>query len=180
MYKIIDNFLSKEEHENILKIITCYSFPWFLSSFVAKPEEKNDFFNSYMFHKFYDYREPKLNLGMNIHYNNDPLQPGSEFMPLLNTLIDKIEYNELYRVKGNLYFWSENLNYHTQHIDYECSEIKGAVYYVNSNNGYTVLEDGTKIESISNRILFFDSSKPHNSTNCTNEKYRITINLNYK
>ena len=40
-------------------------------------------------------------------------------------------------------------------------------------------EDGTKIESVANRVLLFDSSRPHSSTRCTDQKVRVNINLNY-
>jgi hypothetical protein len=35
------------------------------------------------------------------------------------------------------------------------------------------------IESIENRALFFDSSKPHSSTTCTDKQMRINFNMNY-
>ena len=41
------------------------------------------------------------------------------------------------------------------------------------------MEDGTKIESVSNRNVIFDGSTPHNSTNCTNEKARFVLAVNY-
>ena len=56
---------------------------------------------------------------------------------------------------------------------------KGFLFYVNTNNGFTILEDGTKVESIANRALFFDSSKSHKSTTCTDEDIRVNININY-
>ena len=40
-------------------------------------------------------------------------------------------------------------------------------------------EDGSKIENVANRILLFDASKPHQTTTCTNDKFRVTINFNY-
>ena len=49
---------------------------------------------------------------------------------------------------------------------------KTAVFYVNTNNGYTEFEDGTKVESVENRIIFFDGSRPHNSSTCTDQKIR--------
>jgi hypothetical protein len=41
------------------------------------------------------------------------------------------------------------------------------------------LKDGTKIDSVENRILFFNPSEEHDSENCTDEKTRINININY-
>ena len=56
---------------------------------------------------------------------------------------------------------------------------KTAIFYINSNNGFTVLENDTKIESIENRLLLFNGSKKHHSTSCTNSGARININFNY-
>jgi uncharacterized metal-binding protein len=51
--------------------------------------------------------------------------------------------------------------------------------YLNDNDGYTLLEDGTKIEAKSNRIVIFDGTTQHCGTTCTDENKRITLNLNY-
>ena len=56
---------------------------------------------------------------------------------------------------------------------------KGAIFYINTNNGFTVLEDGTEIASVSNRLLLFNPSEPHHSTSCTDVKRRVNINFNY-
>ena len=41
------------------------------------------------------------------------------------------------------------------------------------------LDGGQKIRSVANRMLFFDATKLHNSTTCTDEKGRFNINFNY-
>jgi len=48
------------------------------------------------------------------------------------------------RVKANLYPKDEKFIEHDWHIDYNFNH-NGAIFYVNTNNGYTILEDGTKI-----------------------------------
>ena len=53
------------------------------------------------------------------------------------------------------------------------------ILYFNANDGVTVLEDGTEVESVPNRILLFDSSRPHHSTTCTNANRRVNLNFNY-
>ena len=67
---------------------------------------------------------------------------------------------------------------HGQHRDYPIPH-KGAIIYLNTCDGFTRLEDGTKVESVQNRILLFDASTLHNSTNTTNAKGRFNININY-
>ena len=67
---------------------------------------------------------------------------------------------------------------HGFHIDYTYSH-KGAIFSINSNNGYTILEDGTKIESVENRLVSFPAEMRHSGTTCTDEQARVVINLNY-
>ena len=54
-----------------------------------------------------------------------------------------------------------------------------SIFYVNSNNGYTVFEDGTKVESVANRFVSFPANMKHKGTSCTDEKIRVVINFNY-
>ena len=56
---------------------------------------------------------------------------------------------------------------------------KAMIYYLNTNNGYTILKDGVKIKSIQNRALFFNPQEEHQSTTCTDLKCRMNININY-
>jgi len=85
-------------------------------------------------------------------------------------------YSGLY-VDPNSHIFIDIL-YQSEHIDYDYSH-KGAIFYLNTNNGFTTLENGTKVESIQNRLLLFDPSKPHNSTTCTDDKCRVNVNFNY-
>ena len=39
--------------------------------------------------------------------------------------------------------------------------------------------DDDKIKSVANRMIFFDPTKPHASTNTTNKDRRVNINFNY-
>ena len=54
-----------------------------------------------------------------------------------------------------------------------------ATYYLNTNNGYTELKTGEKVESVENRMLVFDSNIEHQGVTCTDEKRRVLINFNY-
>ena len=54
-----------------------------------------------------------------------------------------------------------------------------AIFYINTNNGYTYFEDGQKIESIENRMVMFPSNIPHAGATCTDEDRRVVLNLNY-
>ena len=105
-------------------------------------------------------------------------EPSSSLYDLFRPLWRLFDIKSLIRIKANCYPSKENLVTHAPHADFPYKH-KGAIIYINSCDGYTILEDGTKIESIENRVLFFDPSKNHSSTNCTNEKARYNINVNY-
>jgi hypothetical protein len=99
----------------------------------------------------------------------------------LNPLISKLDAKEIIRVKSNL-------NPHTNiryvfdwHVDFQetIANAKTAIYYVNTNNGVTILDGGIEIQSVANRILIFDRNITHTGTTCTDTKVRCLINLNY-
>jgi hypothetical protein len=54
-----------------------------------------------------------------------------------------------------------------------------AIIYLNSNDGYTLFEDGTKVESVENRCVIFPGSLKHAGTSCTDTQLRMVLNINY-
>ena len=82
------------------------------------------------------------------------------------------------RIKGNLYQSTETIFHHDNNTDYDFSH-RGAIFYLNTNNGLTVLEDTIEIKSIENRLLIFDASRPHHSTTCSDDKCRVNVNFNF-
>ena len=100
------------------------------------------------------------------------------FDELVVPLVEQLQPKSLMRVKANLYPSTETILEHDPHIDDDFSH-KGAVYFVNTNNGYTTTNDNTKVPSVENSVLLFDPSEPHFSSTCTDDKFRVTINVNY-
>jgi len=161
MYKVIDNFLTEEKFLKVKNSILNSEFSWNLTPWVSNLQENLKITSSYYFtHLFYS----GLYVDQNCHI----------FIDILNQL----EVKSLIRIKANLYPSTDNIEYQSEHIDYDYPH-KGAIFYLNTNDGFTTLEDGTKVESIQNRLLLFDPSKPHNSTTCTNDKCRVNVNFNY-
>lgn len=161
MYKIIDNFLSEEEFENIKNFILNSDFPWNLTPVVTNQKENLPVSASYYFtHEFWSgfHTEPQSQI----------------FAPVLN----KIECHAMMRIKGNLYPSTETIVYHDNHVDYDFPH-RGAIFYLNTNNGLTILENEIKVESVENRLLLFDPSRPHRSTTCTDDKCRVNVNFNF-
>lgn len=162
-YKIIDNFLSIDDYNFILKN-TIY----------------NDFFNLYLNHgvAFRNKSKDGIFFTHNFVYNK---KITSDFFNVLSPIIEKIKIKELIRIQLNLYPKTTFVNKHEWHNDLDYSH-QGLIYYLNTNNGYTILKNNffnTKIKSIKNRALFFDPSKEHKSTTCTNSNFRSNIIFNY-
>ena len=106
-------------------------------------------------------------------------QPCSPYFRGLLPILEKLNIKSLIRVKANLYPYSgETLHEHEMHIDYDFPHYS-AILSLNTCDGYTKLEDGTKVESIANRMLIFDGNQKHCSTTTTSKFARINININY-
>jgi hypothetical protein len=57
-------------------------------------------------------------------------------------------------------------------------EHKGAILSLNTCDGGTWVENKF-VKSEENQVIFFDPSKPHCSTSCTDNQVRVNIILNY-
>ena len=160
-YKIIDNALPQEEFKKIKNEILNPHFPWNLTTVITNEKEVLPTHASFYFtHLFW------------MQFKTEPAT--QMFAPLINLM----DCNALMRVKANCYPSTPETITHDKHVDYKFSH-KGAIFYLNTNNGFTILEDNVKVESIENRLLLFDPSKPHTSTTCTDTKCRINVNFNY-
>jgi hypothetical protein len=141
-----------------------YTMPWFFLSSVAEHPEKGGVIEDKVFYM------TNLLYEMNV--------PTSNLYERLIPLLDQIGARCLIRIKANLYPNTETLHEHPKHTDYDFSH-SGAILSLNTCDGYTKLKDGTKINSVANRILLFDAGEKHCSTTTTNVFARINININY-
>ena len=160
--KVIDNFLPKEQFEKLRDTFLSDYFPYYYIKNVAKDGE-NDKKMFYFIH--YLYKNGRTN--------------ASKWYPMLSEiLLDKINYNFLIRAKLNCYPRSDQKVIHSKHVDYTY-RTKGLIFSLNTCDGATILENGKEVKSVANRALFFNPSKPHASTNCTDQHARFNINVNY-
>ena len=97
------------------------------------------------------------------------------FVPKFKKLAN---FKTMIRIKMNAYPYTNVVKEHKEHIDFNYEHI-GAVFSLNTCDGYTKFSDGTKVESIANRIVFFDASKYHQSTTTSNAKLRYNMNFNF-
>ena len=172
--KIVDDFLPEESFFNLQQMMFSPEFHWgYTEGIVNRSEDDFQFV-----HLFYI---PELGG-----------QPCSDHWNLLETTIRKIDELDLksivslYRIKANLRVRTPNIEEHTPyHADME--HLKGvdehwttSILYMNTNDGYTKFEeDGSKVESVANRLVTFPAKMKHLGTSCTNTKSRVVINFNY-
>ena len=163
--RVIDDFLPKDELEKIKSLIFNVEFPIFWNENVTYANEHLDYekFDRYYF----------------THVTYSDFKPNSDFFnPISEIFLDKIMVKALNRIKVNIYPRSDLLFEHGYHRD-RPYEHNGALFSLNTCDGYTKFKDGPKIESVENRMIFFDSSRLHTSTNTTNVNRRVNINFNY-
>lgn len=98
---------------------------------------------------------------------------------ITDIIMKDITYNNILRSKINLYLKTDSLKLHRFHKDTEQENTKIALFYINTNNGYTEFEDGTIVKSIKNRLVLFPCNLKHRSTTTTDTRHRLNVNINY-
>ena len=160
--KVIDDFLSPSEHEQISEYFLGPTIPWKFNEYKVDFSENTD---SFQF----------------THMVFEPTRfPVSveKSMEALDPLYARLRFDILVRVKANITPRTGDHDYTQFHTDTRQNNTT-AIYYVNTNNGFTRFKDGTKVESKANRIVIFDAQTEHSGVTCTDEKVRVVINLNY-
>ena len=168
MIEVVDNFASNYYCDKLYELFLqrIGKFPWYISE--TNPI-KNDLNVVEPLKEKYFYFVHNLLRDNNQSSQFDCIEP----------LLEKIKYDSLIRVKANCYLKGEKLIQHEWHRDYQYKHY-GALFYVNTCDGFTEFECGTKVSCVRNRIVFFDPSKKHRSSNTTNCPFRFTINFNYQ
>jgi len=164
--QIYDNYLSRDDFDSfkfemgLEPFTTNNPMPWYYQTFKVKQDDSQQQFT----HHFY----------MN-------QSPNSEYFKLLKPLLDKINPLSLIRIKANLQLRDSDVKESGMHIDVDImsQEQKTGIFYMNTNNGKTIFQDGQKVDSIENRMVIFPTSLLHNGTTHTDTPYRCVINLNW-
>ena len=165
--KVYDNFLNKEQFNKIQNIFCGYEIDWHFSKTLDEGmHEYGEKYNWQMGHVCYNYDRP-----LTKHFEN--------VVSILGAIENKEPVNSLIRVKANLNARTRTNMRSGFHIDFHYEHSRTAIFYVNTNNGYTEFEDGTKVESKENRIVIFPTLTKHSGVTCTNKQNRVVINFNY-
>ncbi len=163
MYKIIDNCLDQESFLTLKNTLLGKDFPWYLNnSKVFKVSEVPSIYNYQFTHTFY--------------YGHTR---SSDWFKVIMPVLEVINPAAIVKIKANLTPVTSSIITYDFHVDQFSAHGMTAVFYVNTNNGYTEFKDGIKIQSIENRLVLFDSNTLHSGTTCTDEKVRCVLNFNY-
>tara|TARA_A200000159_G_scaffold14575_1_gene12076 strand:- start:97 stop:660 length:564 start_codon:yes stop_codon:yes gene_type:complete len=171
---VIDKFLPTNEFIQLKDIFTNQDTAWYMSNGISANDSTNLMVNPldnyYFVHLVY------------LNY----MQTSTRFEDIKNmfeTALKKhvgMKFRQIVRIKANMYTRTEEVQVHPFHTDTSDIEgLRGIVLSLNTCDGYTGFEDGTEVDSIENRAVLFDSTKPHHSTSCSNAPYRLNININY-
>lgn len=170
MYKVIDNFLDETLFNHVKSVLLSDEFPWYLNSGINEKQKdtldshKRDLYDTQFTHVFY----------------NDYAIRSSIYEHIL-PVINRINPASLLRIKANYLPRANKIIENGYHTDFNPKEFKcvTAVYYINTNDGYTKFQSGEVVESVENRFLLFNSEMPHLGTYCTNKVGRVLINFNF-
>ena len=163
--EVIDNFLPEDLFNPIQKLMMGTKFPWFYNSGILHPNEPDRFQFAHFF-------------WLSGHDSmSDHLVVLDPCLVKLGVVKDGQLVGDLRRIKANL-TTQTSFNKNTGfHIDYP--RMKTSIFYVNTNDGYTEFRDGSKVSSIANRMVIFDSDLEHAGFTCTDEQNRVVVNFNY-
>ena len=167
--EIYDNFLDENTFKSIQNEVMSLNFPWFMSpAVVTGDEEELNNLNSYQF--------------AHILYNSN--LSNSHYFELFKPILDRLDILSLLKLKVNCNPYTEKHIESGMHVDFleipDSLGAKTAVFYINTNNGYTKFEDtGKKVESVENRLVVFDLNQKHTGGNTTDTQARYVLNINY-
>jgi hypothetical protein len=157
--KIKDNFFEQETFNSIFNAISSDEFPWFYLNGIANKEDLSDL-------GFYHI----------LYYNH---RPNSSFADhIISPIVAAVKPKAIIRCRVSSYLMGGKIIHHAWHKDWPYSH-KAFMLYLNTNDGYTSFKDGTKINCVANRAVFFDPSVLHRSSNCTDQERRLVLTMNY-
>ena len=161
--EVLDNVFPEDYFESLQKMFLSNTFPWFMEP--ASVYEDDNF--------------PQF-----VHAVYREFEPCSEsWQYLKGGILNALQPHGLYRVKANATSVYSEVIEKPMHIDMMDGDAvtphRVAILYINTNNGYTIFEDGTKVNSVANRLLLFPGHLKHAGTTCTDQPLRVVVNINY-
>ena len=169
--QIIDNFLNQDDFEELKLFLMSPRSQWRFVHFIAHKDGRDQDKDGYFVHSFTD-RDPtsfKERFSVSPDYQ--------KVSRLMECIKKKLNYREILRVRSSLYPRREKQKPDPFHVDYNFNH-KVCIFYVNTNNGFTLFENGEKVNSVANRLMIFDGLEKHCSVVQTDTAARYIININ--
>ena len=200
--QVFDNYLDKKIFEKIKRALLSTKFPWYFNARKVSsgannlvPPHLDKYKEDYegvaeqhqFIHSFLRLNGSRESIIKNIKYPNIKLlYRWDNFTNTINPLLNTINPRYWVRVKSNITSaTSKNLisGWHNDLTRFETKKpwmtSKTGIFYLNTNNGYTLMENGERIDSVENRFIVFDNKTFHSGVSQTDTKIRIVINFNF-
>tara|TARA_R110000823_G_scaffold313889_2_gene442043 strand:+ start:1958 stop:2446 length:489 start_codon:yes stop_codon:yes gene_type:complete len=157
-YKVVDNFLPINYFKKIQSLLLNARLEWYYKDYSSYVGGKDG-------HSF-------------VHVFWGSGKKTSNFLDEFNFLLEKLKVKHLLQLRANMLIRDSVYAQSDLHVDYDSTSSTTAILYINTNNGYTIL-NGKKIESVENRLLIFPVNVKHASIRQTDTNRRIVLNINY-
>ena len=156
---IYKNFINKKKFNKINCALLSDYFPWYYKPHQVLTSKKN---SSYMSH----------------HFVINGKTNSNQFF-LLEPILNKLKPKKILNIRANLCL--KRPSRCDWHVDKFTDNLihKTAIYYVNTNNGYTEFKN-KKVKCIQNQIVIFDAYLKHRAKIQTDKDMRVVINFNYE
>ena len=156
--EVIDNFLPANEFNFIRETIADVSFYW---GFIPKSITGE---------------KPQL-----VHLFCDSIMgfTSGQAQSIMAPLVYKLQPSAVLKAKANLQWQRDTIIEDPLHVDFTGVQATTSILYMNTCNGYTHFEDGSKVHSVANRLVTFPTQTLHAGANCTDDIARVVINFNY-
>ena len=160
--KIIDDFLSPSDFQITQNFFLGPNISWYYNEGIANNKQGLDQFQ--LVHPFFDISKPSQ----------------TDWSPFLQPLLTKLNAKYIFRIKANLRPRTSQGVLSPYHTDMDLNQ-QTAIFYLNTNNGYTKFQDNTlqDVPSVANRLLTFYGGLKHCGCSATDSNYRIVLNINY-
>ena len=185
--EIIDNYLSEEGFREIESVLLSPNLRWIYGSSTSltedyskteiKPDGSYDYESTLSSAKYEDLDDIQFVC---------PFYDSHQWIEnpkIIAPLIERVGEVSWIRIKANLLPHASKIfakgGDTGWHQDNPFVGSTTSIFYVNTNNGFTEFEDGTKVNSVANRIAIFPADMMHRGTSCTDSPVRIVVNLNY-
>jgi len=176
--KIIDNFLDKVVFKKLQSFLLGDELAWFYN------KKKVDYIkNPYSIPPIKGYEANDTHQFTHTFFRNQHTN-WSNATNNIAPLLDKINPRVWIRVKSNLSSINSKPLVGGWHCDGYTNNIAWtdtttSIFYINTNNGYTIFENGKKVPSLENRLATFPNNVAHTGVSQTDTQVKVTLNLNY-